>query len=119
MYDVRNEHHGTCYRSLSNIGQAEDQTIARDSVVVVHEIDPLADSRWDELVAHCPDASIFHTRACSRYCGRPAAIVPLVCATTRGTQLEEAVVFYRIESWLTGRGLVSLPFSDHCQPLAS
>jgi predicted N-acyltransferase len=27
------------------------------------------------------------------------------------------VVFCQINSWLTGRRLVSLPFSDHCQPL--
>jgi lipid II:glycine glycyltransferase (peptidoglycan interpeptide bridge formation enzyme) len=26
-------------------------------------------------------------------------------------------VFCRIDSWLTGRRLVSLPFSDHCEPL--
>jgi hypothetical protein len=52
-------------RSLSNIGQVEGQTIARDSAAVVREIDSLADSRWDELVAHHPDASIFHTRAAS------------------------------------------------------
>jgi Acetyltransferase (GNAT) domain len=26
-------------------------------------------------------------------------------------------VFCRVESWLTGRRLVSLPFSDHCEPL--
>jgi hypothetical protein len=28
------------------------------------------------------------------------------------------MVFCRVESWLTGRRLVSLPFSDHCAPLA-
>jgi CelD/BcsL family acetyltransferase involved in cellulose biosynthesis len=27
------------------------------------------------------------------------------------------VVFCQVESWLTGRRLVSLPFSDHCEPL--
>jgi predicted N-acyltransferase len=27
------------------------------------------------------------------------------------------MVFCRVESWLTGRRLVSLPFSDHCEPL--
>jgi hypothetical protein len=32
-------------------------------------------------------------------------------------ELEDGLVFCRIESWLTGRRLVSLPFSDHCQPL--
>jgi CelD/BcsL family acetyltransferase involved in cellulose biosynthesis len=31
--------------------------------------------------------------------------------------LENALVFCQVESWLTGRRLVSLPFSDHCEPL--
>jgi len=29
------------------------------------------------------------------------------------------MVFCRVESWITGRRLVSLPFSDHCEPLLS
>jgi hypothetical protein len=32
--------------------------------------------------------------------------------------LENGLVFCRVESWSTGRRLVSLPFSDHCEPLA-
>lgn len=32
-------------------------------------------------------------------------------------ELANALVFCRIDSWLTGRRLVSLPFSDHCEPL--
>jgi lipid II:glycine glycyltransferase (peptidoglycan interpeptide bridge formation enzyme) len=32
-------------------------------------------------------------------------------------ELKNGLVFCRIRSWLTGRRLVSLPFSDHCEPL--
>ncbi len=39
------------------------------------------------------------------------------CAPDR--ELANAIVFCRVSSWLTGRRLVSLPFSDHCQPLVS
>jgi hypothetical protein len=31
--------------------------------------------------------------------------------------LKNGMVFCRVASWLTGRRLVSLPFSDHCDPL--
>jgi hypothetical protein len=31
--------------------------------------------------------------------------------------LRDAIVFCRVKSWLTGCRIVSLPFSDHCQPL--
>lgn len=33
------------------------------------------------------------------------------------TPLTNGLVFCRISSWLTGRRLVSQPFSDHCEPL--
>jgi lipid II:glycine glycyltransferase (peptidoglycan interpeptide bridge formation enzyme) len=31
--------------------------------------------------------------------------------------LQNGFVFCRVDSWLTGRRLVSVPFSDHCEPL--
>jgi CelD/BcsL family acetyltransferase involved in cellulose biosynthesis len=31
--------------------------------------------------------------------------------------LENAIVFCEVRSWITGQRLVSLPFSDHCDPL--
>ena len=34
-----------------------------------------------------------------------------------GEPLTNALVFCRVQSWLTGRRLVSVPFSDHCIPL--
>jgi hypothetical protein len=36
-----------------------------------------------------------------------------------GTTLEDGVAFCQVRSWLTGRRLVSLPFSDHCEPLVT
>jgi CelD/BcsL family acetyltransferase involved in cellulose biosynthesis len=105
-------------RSRSTIGHTEEPTVT-GSRASVCEIDPLADSRWDELVALHPGSSIFHTRAWLEALRATYGYRPVAYATTRGAQLEEAAVFCRIESWLTGRRLVSLPFSDHCQPLAS
>jgi hypothetical protein len=42
-----------------------------------------------------------------------------VALTTCGPrqELTNGLAFCRIQSWLTGRRLVSLPFSDHCEPL--
>ena len=31
--------------------------------------------------------------------------------------LENGVVFCEVKSWISGQRLVSLPFSDHCDPL--
>jgi CelD/BcsL family acetyltransferase involved in cellulose biosynthesis len=38
--------------------------------------------------------------------------------TAPGKELLNGIVFCRIRSWLSGSRLVSLPFSDHCEPLA-
>lgn len=43
---------------------------------------------------------------------------PVAFTTSPPTaDLKNGLVFCRINSWLTGRRLVSLPFSDHCEPL--
>jgi hypothetical protein len=39
-------------------------------------------------------------------------------STPPESQLCDAVLFCRVNSWLTGRRLVSVPYSDHCEPLA-
>jgi hypothetical protein len=111
-----------------------DQTIEkRDTVITVgkgeagpsamtqvYELDPLSDLRWPALVAVHPEASVFHTRAWlsalqSTYGYRPLVLTtcpPHACVTG-------GIVFCEIRSWLTGRRLVSLPFSDHCEPLVN
>ena len=86
---------------------------------VVHELDPLTDARWPEFVARHPQSSIFHTRAWLEALRKTYGYRPVVYTTSTGTSLENGVAFCKVESVLTGKRLVSLPFSDHCQPLAS
>jgi lipid II:glycine glycyltransferase (peptidoglycan interpeptide bridge formation enzyme) len=106
-------------RSLRKTLRGEERPTSERSIAVVREIDPLTDVRWDQFVALHPNSSIFHTRAWLEALRRTYGYRPVVYATTRDAQLQEAVVFCKVESRLTGRRLVSLPFSDHCQPLAS
>jgi hypothetical protein len=84
----------------------------------VHGLDPLTDPRWPEFLARHPKASIFHTQEWLRALQRTYGYEPLVFTTSNGKELSNGVVFCRIQSWLTGKRLVSLPFSDHCEPLA-
>lgn len=86
--------------------------------MTVFEIDPLRDSRWKDLVENNPKASVFHRAEwlqalkCA-YSYEPVALS--LCPPS--SRLTNAVVFCRIRSNLTGKRLVSLPFSDHCEPL--
>ncbi len=84
----------------------------------IHTVNPLSDSRWDDLVARHPRASVFHQRAWLEALARTYGYEPVVFTTSSPTgDLKNGVVFCHINSWLTGQRLVSLPFSDHCEPL--
>jgi len=84
----------------------------------VFTLDPLSDARWESFVMHHPRASIFHTRGWLEALQRTYGYEPVLYTTTpESEELKNGLVFCRIKSWLTGRRLVSLPFSDHCDPL--
>jgi CelD/BcsL family acetyltransferase involved in cellulose biosynthesis len=85
---------------------------------VAHCIKPLADARWDRFLGKHPRASLFHSTPWLQALSRTYGYEPVVYTTSpAGEDLENGIVLCRVESWLTGRRLVSLPFSDHCEPL--
>ena len=91
---------------------------ARSDSKVVRQIRPLEDPRWDEFLTRHPDASLFHSRPWLQALFRTYGYKSLALTTSPvGQPLKNAIVFCAVESWLTGRRLVSLPFSDHCEPL--
>ena len=88
------------------------------SAKVAHCIQPLRDPRWDAFLQDHPRASVFHSSAWLSALSKTYGYQPVAFTTTpAGQALRNAMVFCRVESWLTGRRLVSLPFSDHCEPL--
>lgn len=83
-----------------------------------YQLDPTQDPRWAELVERHPKASVFHTVGWLKALRRTYGYEPVAFTTSSPTgELKNGLVFCRINSWLTGRRLVSLPFSDHCEPL--
>ena len=61
---------------------------------------------------------MFHSPEWLRALNHSYGYEPVVLTTTPlGKPLADGIVFCRVHSWLTGRRLVSLPFSDHCDPL--
>ena len=84
----------------------------------VHRVNPLSDPRWDTLAALHPKASAFHQRSWLEALQRTYGYEPIVFTTSSpGAELKNGILFCHINSWLTGHRLVSLPFSDHCEPL--
>jgi CelD/BcsL family acetyltransferase involved in cellulose biosynthesis len=81
-------------------------------------IDPLTDTRWDDLVARHPKASAFHRRGWLEALKETYGYEPFVLTSaSAGETLTDGIVACRIKSWLTGTRMVSLPFADHCDPL--
>ncbi|MBZ5581649.1 MAG: GNAT family N-acetyltransferase [Acidobacteriia bacterium] len=85
---------------------------------VVYPVQPLQDPRWARLVERCPRSSVFHTVAWLEALHRTYGYIPVVYTTSPPEdELRNGIVFCRVSSWVTGRRLVSLPFSDHCEAL--
>lgn len=85
---------------------------------MVYTIDPLRDARWAEFVATHESSSVFHSPAWLEAVRRTYGYVPVAYTTSApSSPLSNGIVFCQIKSWLTGRRMVSVPFSDHCEPL--
>ena len=113
--DSRHDHSShSFFKSLFRVQQQPDSL----SVMRFYQVDPTKDVRWAQLVDRHPRASVFHTVGWLQALRRTYGYEPVVFTTSSPTgDLENGLVFCRIKSWLTGRRLVSLPFSDHCDPL--
>jgi hypothetical protein len=86
--------------------------------VTVSTLNPLQDPRWPEFLQSHPAASVFHTSSWLQALRRTYAYEPTVFTTaSSGEELKNGIVFCRVKDWLRGCRMVSLPFSDHCQPL--
>jgi hypothetical protein len=102
------------YRTMSSPTTERDQPLISSSF----QLDPLQDPRWAELIDRHSGASVFHTVPWLQALHHSYQYEPLALTTSApGTELKNGVLLCRVNSWLTGRRLVSLPFSDHCEPL--
>lgn len=96
--------------------QNEDSRIR----VAIFDLDPLVGDRWQEFVDRKAQSSIFHTSEWLRALQQSYGYEPVVFTLSHpGAELESGLPFCRIQSRFTGKRLVSLPFSDHCEPLGN
>jgi CelD/BcsL family acetyltransferase involved in cellulose biosynthesis len=107
------------HRSMAGMAAGTPLAVSiKTNITKAYEIDPLCDARWATLIQTHPDASVFHSPNWLRALQAVYGYEPVVLTTCApGERLSNGLVFCRIKSWLTGRRLVSLPFSDHSEPL--
>lgn len=84
----------------------------------VHIVNPLLDPRWDEFVDRHPLACAFHSRGWLQALAYTYGYRPLVLTrAAENNSLNDGIALCSVSSSLTGSRLVSLPFTDHCEPL--
>jgi len=87
------------------------------STLPVTRGDPVADSGWDAALLPCPGATFFHGSAWSRVLQETYQFEPLYLVQRTPARLASLLPLMGINSWLTGRRGVALPFTDEAAPL--
>lgn len=80
-------------------------------------LDPLVDPRWRALVDRSPQAGVFAHPAWLSLLARQYRYPVTALAVGDDASLAAGLPLARVESRLTGRRLVALPFSDFCAPI--
>lgn len=98
--------------------RGESSLFESRKVTTIYTLNPLQDPRWPKFLEKHSAASIFHMPGWLEALRRTYGYVPVVFTTaSAGEELQNGIVFCRVKDWLRGCRMVSLPFSDHCQPL--
>ena len=79
-------------------------------------LNPLEHDGWDDLVAAHPAGSFFHTTSWAKVLVETYGYRPVYFAVVDNGELRALLPMMEINSILTGRRGVSLPFSDYADP---
>ncbi len=79
-------------------------------------VDPLG-SDWDRMVGSFPNANAFHRSDWARTLKSAYGFQPCYLAEGRPDAPTTILPLMEVSSWVTGTRGVSLPFTDHCEPL--
>jgi hypothetical protein len=93
-----------------------ESDIPVDDAVVRRE-DPTVDPRWDTDLSDCPGATFFHGGSWARVLQATYGFTPVYFTSRSSGRLQAVLPMMEVDSWLTGRRGVSLPFTDECAPL--
>jgi len=81
-------------------------------------VNPLEIRNWDDLVLATGKGSFFHSSAWARVLHESYGYKPLYFASFENGELRSLMPFMEVNSWLTGKRGVSLPFTDQVSVIA-
>ncbi|HWA29263.1 MAG TPA: GNAT family N-acetyltransferase [Lacunisphaera sp.] len=83
-------------------------------------LNPLESADWDRQLEQLPDAAFFHTACWARVLTESYGYAPRYHVHTEPDgKLRSLIALMEVDSWLTGRRGVSLPFTDDTEPLCN
>jgi len=85
----------------------------------VQLVNPLEDSGWDGGLAGVPGLSFFHSSAWAKVLHDTYGFQPVYFVRRNAGHLECLLPFMEVDSWLTGKRGISLPFTDVCVPFCA
>lgn len=88
-----------------------------DRSSVVQRVSPLQDPGWDAKIADLPGRTFFHGSAWARVLHDTYGFNPVYFTIGDKKGIQSVLPTMEVNSWLTGRRGVSLPFTDECEPL--
>lgn len=83
----------------------------------LQRVNPLEETGWDAALQSYPSSSIFHTTAWAQVLQATYGYTPVYFTLRESGRLRALLPLMEVDSWLTGKRGVSLPFTDDCEPL--
>jgi len=80
-------------------------------------INPLEYPNWDKLLLTNKDYSFFHSSSWARVLSESYNYKPLYFTLIKDGRLSTLIPIMEVDSFLTGKRGVSLPFTDYCEPI--
>ncbi len=85
----------------------------------INIVNPIIYKGWDELLTSANGYSLFHSQAWARVLHDSYQYAPLYFTIIDRRKLSALIPVMEVNSVITGRRGVSLPFTDYCQPIVS
>jgi hypothetical protein len=85
----------------------------------IQPTNPLQHSDWDALATSLPNFSFFYSAAWAKVLVETYGYTPNYFAAKKTNDIHSLLPLMEVDSWLTGRRGIALPFTDDCEPLCS
>lgn len=82
-------------------------------------INPITYPNWDDMLLEHSECSFFHTSHWARVLNEAYGYKPLYFSVIENGRLRSLIPVMEVDSFLTGKRGVSLPFTDYCEPVKS